>query len=101
MLVLYSFGVVLFWGFFEVCPSSHELFLTYMQTYGFFSYPLVRCHLKQRYFCVAARQAVVGLGTSIVMQCKAEWGGSVIRLLMKGQKRSPLGMYFVDICPRN
>lgn len=44
---------------------------------------------------------MVGLGTSVVMQCRAEWGGSVTRLLMKGKKRTPLEMYIVGVCLRN
>lgn len=88
-----------FYNYFEVCPSSHKLLLHICRHMVFFI-PLSQVSFKTKILlcsCQATNRA--GLGTSIVTQCKEEWGDSVIRLLMKGQKRSPLGMYFVDTCP--
>lgn len=49
--------VFVFWFFFlRLCPSSYKQCYIYADNFFFSSYPLVRCQLKQRLFCVAARQ---------------------------------------------
>lgn len=64
--------------------------------------------MKQSHFYVAARQQmlVVGFGRRAVVKRKAEWGGPVIRLLIKGEERNPCKTKnktknFVAVYPKN
>lgn len=98
---------VRFWSWFFVIILKCVHLLTslcyiYADIWGVFFVPLSQVSFKTKILlCNCQATNVVGLGTSIVMQYKAEWRGSVIRLLMKGQKRTPLGMYIADACLRN
>lgn len=73
-----------------------------MQTIFFFFIPLSQVSVKTKVvLCSSQATNVVGLGMSTVIQCKAEWGGLVIRLLIKGQKRTLLRMHVIYVCPRD